>query len=290
MAIRTPAHADLFPGNHRECARALYGSIQRSILRRTMSVTPIAADQASRLQRLNVIAAIAHLAQGVLVLLLATREFDLPVTTNFWTGPPTPGIDPSRIGLAFEVPVAWGAALFLFLSALFHGIVATVGRRRYLTELAHHRNRFRWVEYSLSSTLMIVLIAMVFGISEIAALVGLAGANAAMILFGWIMEVVNTKDSPVRWTPFWFGCIAGVVPWVALGIYTFGPTGAPGFVYGIAASIFVFFNLFALNQWLQYRAKGRFADYLYGERVYLWLSLTAKAALAWQIFGNTLAG
>ena len=92
------------------------------------------------------------------------------------------------------------------------------------------------------------------------------------------------------WTAFWFGCIAAGVPWIALGVYTFGPDGAPGFVYGIAASIFVFFNLFALNQWLQYRGRGRFADYLYGERVYLWLSLTAKALLAWQIFGNTLAG
>jgi hypothetical protein len=256
----------------------------------TTDTMPVSAEQAGRLQRLNVIAAIAHLVQGVLVIVLATRDFDLPVTTNFWTGPPAPGIDPERVGLAFEVPVAWGAAGFLFLSALFHGIVATVGRRGYLAELARQQNRFRWVEYSLSSTLMIVLIAMVFGISEIAALIGLAGANAAMILFGWIMEVVNRPGQPVWWTPFWFGCIAGGVPWIALGVYTFGPDGAPGFVYGIAASIFVFFNLFALNQWLQYRGRGRFADYLYGERVYLWLSLTAKALLAWQIFGNTLAG
>ena len=73
-----------------------------------------------------------------------------------------------------------------------------------------------------------------------------------------------------------------------------------GDVFGLAVAtqghpplgedFFVFFNLFALNQWLQYRGKGRFADYLVGERMYLWLSLTAKAALAWQIFGNTLAG
>ncbi len=251
--------------------------------------TPVSADQASRLQRLNVIAAIAHLAQGILLLVLATKEFDLPVTTNYWTGPPAPGVDPSRIGLLFEVPVAWGAALFLFLSALFHGIVATVGRRGYLNELSRQQNRFRWVEYSLSSTLMIVLIAMVFGISEVSALIGLAGANASMILFGWIMEVVNRPGQPVWWSPFWFGCIAGGLPWVALGIYTFGPSDVPGFVYGIFASIFVFFNLFALNQWLQYKGIGKWRDYLYGERVYLWLSLTAKAALAWQIYGNTLA-
>jgi hypothetical protein len=63
----------------------------------------------------------------------------------------------------------------------------------------------------------------------------------------------------------------------------------PNFVYGIFVSIFVFFNCFALNQWLQYKRVGKWADYLFGERVYLILSLTAKSALAWQIFGNTLA-
>ena len=62
---------------------------------------------------------------------------------------------------------------------------------------------------------------------------------------------------------------------------------APGFVYGIFVSLFVFFNVFALNQWLQYRAVGRWRDYLFGENVYIVLSLTAKSALAWQVFGGT---
>ena len=42
-------------------------------------------------------------------------------------------------------------------------------------------------------------------------------------------------------------------------------------------------------QWLQYKQVGRFRDYLVGERTYIILSLTAKSALAWQIFGGTLA-
>jgi len=50
----------------------------------------------------------------------------------------------------------------------------------------------------------------------------------------------------------------------------------------------VFFNCFAVNQLLQYRARGRWADYLFGERVYILLSLVAKLALAWQVFANVL--
>ena len=55
-------------------------------------------------------------------------------------------------------------------------------------------------------------------------------------------------------------------------------------------TIFVLFNCFAVNQWLQYRGNGRWTDYLHGERVYIWLSLVAKSLLAWQIWGNTLIG
>jgi hypothetical protein len=141
---------------------------------------------------------------------------------------------------------------------------------------------------------MIVLIALVTGLNDLAALIGIAGANVAMILFGWLMEVANRPGERVWWTPFWFGCIAGATPWIALVAYLAvnlgqdGAEGPPGFVYGILVSIFVFFNSFALNQWLQYRGVGRWKDYLFGEVVYIVLSLTAKTVLAWQIFANTL--
>lgn len=253
--------------------------------------SPLDERTARGLGRLNVAAAVLHGAQAVAVLVLA-NSFALPVTSFFWNDVPSGAVDPDRLTRQFEVRLAWGVALFLGLSFLFHLIVSVgPGRRAYHRELERERNRFRWVEYSLSATVMILLIALVFGISDIAALIGLAGANVAMILFGWIMEMVNRPGQPVWWTPFWFGCIAGAVPWIALFVYLLGPgSDMPGFVYGIFVSLFVFFNLFAVNQLLQYRRVGKWRDYLTGERTYLVLSLTAKSALAWQVFGNTLAG
>jgi hypothetical protein len=241
------------------------------------------------LQRLNIIATVLHLVQGVAILLLA-NDFALPVTSFFWNDAPNNRLDVTRLDRMFDVSVAWAGATFLFLSALFHFIVSTVGRSKYDGEIAAEQNRFRWVEYSISSTLMILTICLVFGIGDVAGLIGIAGANVAMILFGWIMEVVNKPGREVWWTPFWFGCIAGIVPWIALFFYVVGPgSNTPSFVYGIFVSLFIFFNLFALNQWLQYRRVGKWAAYAYGERVYLVLSLVAKSLLAWQIFGNTLA-
>ena len=60
-------------------------------------------------------------------------------------------------------------------------------------------------------------------------------------------------------------------------------------MYGIVISLFLLFNCFALVQWKQYRAKGKWANYLDGERIFIVLSLVAKSALAWQIFAGTLA-
>ena len=149
-------------------------------------------------------------------------------------------------------------------------------------------NPARWIEYSLSSALMIVVIAMLAGIYDIASLLLIFALNATMILFGWLMELHNQKTPRTNWTAYWFGCFAGAVPWIAVAVYLAGDAAPPGFVYGFFASIFVFFNVFAVNMLLQYRKVGRWRDYLYGERVYMLLSLFAKSALAWQVFAGTL--
>lgn len=242
------------------------------------------------LRRYNVVAAVAHALQAAAVVVLS-NDFALPVTATYLEGPPgTPGGEQVTL---FDVPLGPAVAGFFALSSLFHAAVASPwGFPRYTAGLAQSRNYFRWVEYSLSSTLMIVLIAQITGITDAAALLGLAGANVSMILFGWLQEKYHTPGDGGL-LPFAFGCIAGVFPWLAVLVYLVAPgstSGAepPGFVYGIVFSIFLLFNVFALIQWLQYRRIGRFADYLVGERAYITASLVAKSLLAWQIFANTL--
>ena len=138
---------------------------------------------------------------------------------------------------------------------------------------------------------MIVAIAQLTGIADAPALLALIGVNASMIGFGWIQERYEKPGGSLM--PFWLGCIAGIVPWLAIGVYLLAPGAdahAPGFVYAIYVSLFAFFNCFALVQYLQYKKVGRFANYVTGEKTYLVLSLVAKSLLAWQIFSATLAG
>ena len=74
-----------------------------------------------------------------------------------------------------------------------------------------------------------------------------------------------------------------------LGSVSSGDAKPPAFVYAIIPTLFVFFNIFAINMVVQYKKVGRWKDYLFGERVYIILSLTAKSILAWLIFAGTLA-
>lgn len=263
----------------------------------TDSLVHVSDERARGLRRLNLGLGGLHLISGLLMVVLGDLSFELPVTSFTTNGPPGTPLSDGTFAEIGGIPLAWGTATFMFLSALFHLIVATVGQSKYLDELRHGRNRFRWVEYSLSATLMIVLIAGITGTTDVAALVAIAFVNAAMILFGWIMEVANVPNrASTWWTPFWFGCVAGIGPWFAIAAGLFGGLSLDGadqpptFVYGILVSIFVLFNCFAINQWLQYRGTGKWSDYVHGERVYGVLSLVAKSALAWQIFVNTLVG
>jgi hypothetical protein len=237
-----------------------------------------------RLRLVNAAMGLLHAVQGFAVLLLS-NDFALPITAAFMEGPPG---TPASTEELFTLPLGPAVAGFLFLSAVAHFVVAGPGWGKYRRDLAAHRNEQRWIEYSLSSSVMIVLIAMITGIADIAALVALFGVNAAMILFGWLQERYEEPGGG-GWRPFVFGCVAGVVPWVAIGIYLLGPTAEiPGFVYAIFVSLFLFFNSFAINQLLQYRRVGPWREYRFGENVYVGLSLVAKSALAWQVFANTL--
>ncbi len=253
----------------------------------------VKSGRLGRLRIFNAVMGVFHLISGALMVALG-NDFELEVSSFALNGPPGTPLSDGTLSGVFGVPLAAATAAFLFLSAFFHFLIATVGFGFYRRELSRGRNRFRWVEYSLSSTLMLILIALVTGITDLAALVALAFTNVSMILFGWIMEMVNSSDRRTWWTPFWFGCVAGIGPWAAIAAYLFvnvsreGGQGPPGFVYGIIFSIFFFFNTFAINQWLQYKGVGRWSDYLYGEKVYITLSLVAKSVLAWQIFANTL--
>lgn len=255
----------------------------------TATPIEIPEERLTGLRRYNLIASLFHLIQAVAILALA-NDFALPVSVNYLKDAPVPRAEFESIVL-FNFPIALGVAIFSLLSALAHLWIVGPGFSGYTNDLRHQRNIARWIEYAISSTLMIVLISLINAVWDVIALIAIAGVNMSMILFGWLQE---KYEAPGKGSllPFWFGCIAGIFPWIAMFWLLFSPGSTsepPGFVYGVVFSLFIFFNSFAIVQWLQYKKIGKFADYLVGERTYITLSFIAKSALAWQIFAGVLA-
>ncbi len=241
----------------------------------------------SRLRVYNLLMGSFHLLQGILVLMLA-NDFSLPVTANFMEGPPG---SPQSLTTLFSINIGWAVAAFVFLSAIAHYTVAFPGVFGwYIANLAFNRNYARWIEYSISASIMVLLIAMLPGITDIVALLGIFFMNAAMVLFGLLMEHYEEPGNP-NWITFIFGTLLGLIPWFGIAIYLWSPTievSPPAFVYGIFVSMFIFFNSFAINMILQYKKIGPWRNYVFGESTYIFLSLAAKTALVWQVFSGTL--
>ena len=244
------------------------------------------------LRRFNAAMGLLHLVQGILMIAIS-NDTTFPIYTNFLRFDlETFSLVPNST-LVYELRFGPAVAVFLLMSAVAHLILSTFGYRWYVKNLKKGMNPARFYEYALSSSLMIVLIAMLVGMWDLGSLILIFGVNAMMNLFGIMMELHNQTTERTNWTAFIYGCIAGITPWIVIVMYFYGALSSagaepPAFVYAIIPTIFVFFNIFAVNMVLQYKKVGRWKDYLFGERVYIILSLTAKTALAWQIFAGTL--
>lgn len=255
------------------------------------------ASRSTGLFHWNLVLAGLHLIQFAAMLVLSLARDPLvtaPVTSAYLAYDPGTGTLSDASRQLFELPIGPAVAAFLLLSAIAHLTMALPARRWYEARLARGQNPIRWIEYAFSSSLMIVVIASLSGVREIGTLIAIFGANAGMILFGWSMEAANEGRARPQWLHFVFGSVIGLVPWIVIGVALAtaatapGAVGIPGFVIAIYISMFITFNIFALNMVLQNARVGPWRDYGYGERAYMILSLVAKTLLAWQVWAGTL--
>jgi hypothetical protein len=250
-------------------------------------------DKFRGLRRFNLVMGFLHLVQGVFMWVVS-NDTTYPIFTNFLNfDPESLSLQPNS-RLLYELRFGPAVAIFLLLSAVAHFYLSTFGYPVYVRNLKKGMNPVRFYEYALSSSVMIVLIGMLSGLWDLGAIILIFGINAMMNLFGIMMEYHNQYTERTNWTSFVYGCIAGILPWIVIFIYFLGSVSSgdakpPAFVYAILPTLFVFFNIFAVNMVLQYKKVGPWRDYLFGERVYIILSLSAKTVLAWLIFAGTLA-
>jgi len=247
-----------------------------------------------KLNRFNIVMGVLHFVQAILVLLISDpNKGKMPITINYLSYNSELLRLVSETKQLFTVNLSWFIIAFFLLSSLAHFFIATLYKDKYESDLKIGINKIRWFEYALSASMMMIAISLLSGIFDFSTLFMIFILDALMNLLGYVMEKENQGRKIVSWTAYVLGCIAGIVPWIVFAIYVYG-TGRygagniPDFVYWIYVSIFIFFNSFAINMILQYKKTGPWENYLFGEKIYLVLSLVAKSLLAWQVFAGTL--
>jgi hypothetical protein len=249
------------------------------------------------LKNFNLVMFFLHFVQAAVMLIMALtvdtiKDFPpIPITTDYLSFNGVTLVKSFPVKIA-EIPIGPLVSSFLFLSALAHFLIAVPFNKFYNKSLDKHVNYFRWFEYALSSSVMIVIIALFFGVFDLSSLILIFGANATMNLLGLAMEIHNQTTKKTNWITFNIGWIVGLLPWVVIIIYLLGNglsfSEVPWFVWAIFFSYGVLFFTFPINMFLQYKKVGKFQDYRYGERGYIILSLVAKTLLAWFVFAGVL--
>ena len=214
----------------------------------------------------------------------------------------------------YELSLTWLIAVFFFLSFAFQLAAYFPNVYSYEALLQKGRHPLRFIEYSISSPLMVIAIALLSGIFEHYALLGMFFAMFSCNILGLLAEhlasmkpkektdeedrLLRNVDAGMRSEHLTVTWIAHVAGWICvigawlpvLSAFSLGNSegtvAAPDFVYVIIATMFVLFNSFGINQLLELSG-------VYGhetaELVYITLSLTSKSLLGWMIFANVLA-
>lgn len=248
------------------------------------------AQNFKNLQIWHAVAGLLHALQAVLVVVLG-NNFSLPVSANFLT-PDALSADKVLVPATrqmFDVRIAWAVASFLAVAAVYHLLVATVWRRRYETVVASGVNRWRWMEFVLGSGLVLVTVAMLLGVRDLASLVLLFVVNEGVHLMGYMLEAGSNKYPrlPLKLAAkFVFG-IAFALLWTVFATNHYGDGNLPNYLYWLIPVGLVCFALFA---WVgfKYNQKASAASFVNVEKSYTLLGLVSKAAVAWIIFFGVL--
>ena len=177
------------------------------------------------------------------------------------------------------------------------------------TELVEKENRnpIRFIEYSVSASIMLVCIALLTGIYDEIILIAIGVLCAACQMCGLLAEYLEGARRLLVHVMGWVTLMTayGII-WAYYGVanYQAGDNGAPNFVHAIVIVMFALFNTFGIIQLTQYYCKGckdgkiGWWNWVWGgfyrwvgqeaELSYVWMSLIAKTVLGWIIYAQVI--
>ena len=249
-------------------------------------------------EKVNYIAAVAHLVQAI-VTMFPENSASIPVQESYidWvesdacTNTSTARLNEfsltPRDHTTHELSLKWLIVCFHLLSFFFEilatdpsgGFLFPRWRERYLQAVKVGANGMRFIEYSASASVMLIAIALVSGIWDSYALIGIGFLTFITMVLGGIAEqlfsdelpqmenrvgrLLTFGDYPVTLRARYLGWICHFAGWhsmlsaygIILRNFAFAnqksTSTAPWFVYVIVTVIFILYNIFGVIQLVQ---------------------------------------
>ena len=229
---------------------------------------------------------------------VGSREFDT-VDNKFCIGTVTsPIYCNSETYECSGIDLGWLIISFHILSFVFQSFATItdytgpIYNYKYSNMILQNKNPLRFVEYSISASLMLIAIALINGVTDINLIISIGVLTSSCQLCGLAVEYI--KDKKIKWLIHLIGWLQFL--W-AYGIIIFafyksvdasnesGGVTPPPFVYIIVSMLFVLYSSFGFVQLMELL----FIVNPYTKEIsYVTLSLTAKLLLGWMIFSNVL--
>lgn len=177
--------------------------------------------------------------------------------------------------------------LFAVLTSIFHFVIYSK-KSYYENAINKGNNILRWIEYSITATIMVILIAFTVGIKETASLALMVCASIVTMLMGNLTErSFSNNDSfstimLISLAFFLISAVFGIIFWQYAELVEDVPN-IPTFVTPIVILEFILFMSFGVVQALYI---SKIIDYSQGEIGFITLSFTSKVLLSWLLFAG----
>jgi hypothetical protein len=188
------------------------------------------------------------------------------------------------------------ATIFL-ITSLFHTFYATdgFGSGLYLKEIKKGFNRYRWLEYAITSTIMIFVLAIISGTRDFDTVYELCVLNAVLMSFGFFLEQTNNRQVQIAALSIGFIIVVAIFFTLLRNFYYRMDEvkklnrKLPDWLNFVLLPMLFWWISFGIVATLNVMAKNRpdydFARY---ERYYIYLSFLSKANMGYYLtFGVT---
>ena len=185
--------------------------------------------------------------------------------------------------VVWDIQLRYAVAAIMVLSAIVPLLYLTKLKDRYQQSLNKRVSLWRWLDLGIIFGLIIEVVALLSGLSDIPTLKIIGFMLVITGLLGWLGEKqVSGKKVPAV---FSFGLVTGILPWLIIVPYAFatilyGSVVAPWYVYVLYLTTVISVLGLSLNQYRQYLQRGKWQDYAYAEGRFLSISMFGKVMFA----------